>query len=61
MGPVEKISKKLAVVALGGNALLKKGETGTTEEQAQKLFPLNRGVLAILFKDLNTFGFFTSL
>jgi carbamate kinase len=33
MDPVEKISKKLAVVALGGNALLKKGEIGTTEEQ----------------------------
>ncbi|MEE9500832.1 MAG: carbamate kinase, partial [Candidatus Aminicenantaceae bacterium] len=33
MDPVEKISKKLAVVALGGNALLKKGEKGTTEEQ----------------------------
>jgi hypothetical protein len=29
MDPVEKISKKLAVVALRGNTLLKKGETGT--------------------------------
>jgi hypothetical protein len=29
MNPVEKTSKKLAVVALGGNALLKKGEAGT--------------------------------
>jgi len=29
MDAVEKISKKLAIVALGGNALLKKGEIGT--------------------------------
>ncbi len=31
MDSVEKIAKKKAVVALGGNSLLKKEEKGTTE------------------------------
>jgi len=53
MDAVEKISKKLAVVALGGNALLQKGEKGTTEEQEKNAAETSKHLYSMIEKGYN--------
>ena len=45
--------KKLAVVAFGGNALLRAGQKGTIDEQEENAFQASRNLLKLLERDYN--------
>ena len=45
--------KKLAVVAFGGNALLRAGQKGTIDEQEENAFQASRNLLKLLKRDYN--------
>jgi len=45
------MKKKLAVVAFGGNALLRAGQKGTIEEQQQNVYETCESLLGLLNRD----------
>ncbi len=45
--------KKLAVVAFGGNALLRAGQKGTIDEQEENAFKASKNLLKLLERDYN--------
>ena len=45
--------KKLAVVAFGGNALLRGNETGTIEQQEKNTYDTCMKVISLIKKDYN--------
>lgn len=45
--------KKLAVVALGGNALLRAGQKGTIDEQEENVFNTCKNILQLIKQDYN--------
>ncbi len=47
------MSKKLAVVAFGGNALLKAGQKGTIEEQEHNVYETCKSLLQLIENDYN--------
>ena len=45
--------RKLAVVAFGGNALLRAGEKGTIDEQEANVYQTCEGLLGLIKQDYN--------